>query len=461
MTFIGKQVRYIFSFISSSIVFLMLNACGESNPDSNNSNQEKTDTINTGTLNSSEETYSDTTQLPPPFESKSVSNFSKVIGWKNGRTPLAPTGFTVTKFADSLKNPRWIYVASNGDIFVAESATVVKGVKKVAVQLSGKAKSQNMDESANRITLFRDADKNGIPEKRSTYLQGLNQPFGMLILKDKFYVACTDALLQYPYNDTNSTLTTPGKKILSLPAGGYNNHWTRNVIANRDGTKLYISVGSGSNVAEHGLENETRRANILEINPDGSGERVFASGLRNPVGIDWAPGTTTLWAAVNERDGLGDNLVPDYITSVKENAFYGWPYSYYGQHEDPRMKDKQNPDLVKKAVIPDLPLGNHTASLGLVFYDKKTFPAKYQNGAFITQHGSWNRSELSGYKVLFVPFKHGKPSGKPEDFLTGFITEPGKNDVYGRPVGIAVLDNGALLVSDDASNTIWRIDAIK
>lgn len=405
----------------------------------------------TDTTKTSEDT------LPSPFATKSVKNFSKVIGWKDAQTPVAPVGFKVTKYADNFANPRWIYVAENGDVFVVESNTVLKGIKKVGAQLSGKIKSQNLGESANRITLLRDADKDGVPEKRTVFLENLNQPLGMLILNNKFYVANTDALLVYDYTPGATKLTGKGRKILSLPAGGYNNHWTRNIVANKNGTKLYISVGSGSNVAEHGLDNEIRRANILEINPDGSGERVYASGLRNPVGMAWAPGTSTLWTAVNERDELGDELVPDYMTSVKEGGFYGWPYSYFGKHPDPRMKDTPRPDLVQKAIEPDVPLGAHTASLGLAFYDKTAFPAKYHNGAFVGQHGSWNRSELSGYKVVFVPFSDGKPSGKPEDFLTGFIAEPVKNEVHGRPVGVAVLPDGSLLVADDAANVVWKV----
>jgi glucose/arabinose dehydrogenase len=243
---------------------------------------------------------------------------------------------------------------------------------------------------------------------------------------------------------------------LELPAGGYNNHWTRNLIAGKDGSKIYVSVGSGSNVAEHGLENEVRRANILEINPDGSGEKIYAGGLRNPVGMAWAPGTNTLWTAVNERDELGDELVPDYITGVKPGDFYGWPFSYFGQHEDPRMKDKQRPDLVKSSIVPDVPLGSHTASLGLAFDEKGAFPPKYKGGAFVGQHGSWNHSKLVGYKVVFVPFSNGRPSGPPEEFLTGFITGK-ENKVYGRPAGVAFTPNGSLLVADDASNTIWRV----
>ena len=245
-------------------------------------------------------------------------------------------------------------------------------------------------------------------------------------------------------------------KILALPAGGYNNHWTRNIITNSDSSKIYISVGSGSNVGENGMENEVRRANILEVNLDGSGEIIYASWLRNPVGMGFAPGTSTLWTAVNERDELGDDLVPDYLTSVVKSGFYGWPYSYFGQNIDARIENTK-PELVKKAIIPDVALGAHTASLGLAFYDQKIFPKKYHNGAFIGQHGSWNRSEISGYKVVFVPFSEGKPSGKPEDFLTGFVSDKRNEEVYGRPVGVTVLKDGSILVADDASHIIWRI----
>ncbi|GAB3541504.1 PQQ-dependent sugar dehydrogenase [Spirosoma fluminis] len=392
--------------------------------------------------------------LPAPYATKSATHFTKVIGWPADKTPTAPAGFTVTKYAGGLVNPRWTYVAPNGDILVAESNTEPKGTKKVKAVVSGQAKSQRMDESANRITLLRDTNKDGKPDVRETFLTGLNQPFGMLIIGNAFYVANTDGIMKFPYQTGQTKITGKGEKIKELPAGGYNNHWTRNLLANEDGSKIYVTVGSGSNVQEHGPENEIRRANILEINPDGSGERIYASGLRNPVGIDWQPGTKKLWAAVNERDELGDELVPDYITSVKEGAFYGWPYSYYGQNEDPRLKG-QRPDLVKKALVPDVPLGAHTASLGLAFYDKDAFPEKYRNGAFVGQHGSWNRSAFSGYKVVFVPFADGKP-GKPEDFLTGFLKE-GSDDAYGRPVGVTVMPDGSLLVADDSGNTLWRV----
>ena len=399
--------------------------------------------------------------LPAPFATGSARNFSKVIGWPEGKTPVAPQGFVVSRFADSLDNPRWIYVGSNGDVFIAESNTILRGIKKIGAKLSRKIKTQHMGESAGRITMFRDADKDGVFESRYVFAEDLNQPLGMLILNNHFYVANTDAVLLFDYKSGDTALTGEGKQIISLPAGGYNNHWTRNIISNKAGNKIYVTVGSGSNVGENGMDNEIRRANILEFNPDGTGEKIYGSGLRNPVGMAWAPGTSNLWTAVNERDGLGDDLVPDYMTAVQQGGFYGWPYAYFGNNADPRMKDDPRPDLVNKTIVPDVPLGAHTASLGLAFYDKQNFPAKYHNGAFVGQHGSWNRSDLSGYKVVFVPFENGKPSGKPEDFLTGFIANAGKSEVYGRPVCVAVLLNGSMLVTDDASNIIWKVSVAK
>lgn len=399
--------------------------------------------------------------LPPPFQTKSKKNFSKVIGWKDGTRPQAPDGFVVTKFAENLDHPRWIYVAENGDIFVAESNTVLKGILKLGAKISRKIKTHHYGESANRITMFRDANKDGVPEKRFVFAENLNQPFGMLILDKHFYVANTDGLVQFDYFPGDSVLRGPGKMITSLPANKPNQHWTKNIIANKAGDKIYIAVGSATNVADKGLENEVNRAAILEVNTDGTGQRIYAGGLRNPVGMDWAPGTAVLWTAVNERDLLGDELVPDYLTSVKEGGFYGWPFAYFGQHPDPRMKENPRPDLVSKTIAPDVELGSHTASLGLKFYKGASFPAKYLHGAFVTQHGSWNRSVLSGYKVVFIPFKNGKPAGPMEDFLTGFIV-PGSTDseVRGRPVGIEVLSDGSMLVSDDVSNVIWRVSAI-
>ncbi len=401
-------------------------------------------------------TTSGTLDLPAPYATESVTKRSKVIGWPMEKTPVAPAGFVVSKFTDGLVNPRNIYAAPNGDIFIAEANTEVSAPKRLAAKVAGIDKSQRLDPSPNRIVLLRDANQDGVPEVKTEFLSKLNQPFGMLVIGNYFYVANTDGLWRYPYKQGDTVITQPGQKILDLPAGGYNNHWTRNLIANKDNTKIYISVGSASNVAEHGMEYEVRRANILEINPDGSGERIFASGLRNPVGMSWQPESNMLWTAVNERDELGDDLVPDYITSVKDGGFYGWPFSYFGQHLDPRIKE-QKPEFVSKAIVPDQALGAHTASLGLTFYDGSSFPAKYRNGAFVGQHGSWNRSRLSGYKVVFVPFSGGKPAGSPEDFLTGFLVGGEEGEVYGRPVGVAVIRDGSLLVADDAGTTIWRI----
>ncbi len=404
----------------------IVTGCGGSKNDKDESVRSGPDSVATTT---------DSLVLPAPFATESVENRPEEAGWPEGKAPVAPEGFVVTRFADKLDSPRWTYIAPNGDVFVAESGT---------------------RKSADRITLLRDVNKDGTPEMREIFIEKLNKPLGMLVLKNYFYVANTDGLYRYPYKAGETKITSRAEKIVDLPAGGYNNHWTRNLLANADSSKICISVGSASNVADHGIDEEKRRANILEVNPDGSGERVFASGLRNPVGMDWAPGTQVLWTAVNERDKLGDDLVPDYITSVQEGGFYGWPYAYFGQHEDPRRKGER-PDLVAKTIVPDVPVGSHTASLGLAFYDKAKFPQKYHNGVFVGQHGSWNRSTLAGYKVVFVPFKNGKPSGKPEDFLTGF-TESEKK-VYGRPAGVVVMDDGSLLVNDDSGNVIWRVSA--
>ncbi|UII23911.1 PQQ-dependent sugar dehydrogenase [Fulvivirga ligni] len=380
----------------------------------------------------------DTAKLPRPYATESADNEGKAIGWSEGNTPQAPTGFTVTKFAADLEHPRWIYIGPNDDIFIVESDDAKK--------------------SANRITLVKDTDNDGNPDYKEAFIENLNQPFGMLILNGYFYVANVDAIVRFPYEVGQEKITAEPEKILDLPSGGYNHHWTRNIILGPDSSKIYISIGSSSNVGEHGMEKEERRANVLTINPDGSNEEVYASGLRNPVGIAFEPTTNTLWAAVNERDELGDNLVPDYVTSVKQGGFYGWPYAYFGTNKDPRMADKA-PEMVAQSIIPDVAVGAHTASLGLAFYDQASFPAKYKNGAFVGQHGSWNRSTLNGYRVLFIPFKNGKPSGPPEDFLTGFISNQDKYEVYGRPVGVAVTRNGSLLVADDDGGTVWKVSA--
>lgn len=397
--------------------------------------------------------------LPAPYATKSTRNFSKVIGWED-QTPIAPKGFVVEKFADGFDNPRWLYVAPNGDVLVAESNSNYSLVEQIGGTIIGANKSNNLSRSADRITLLRDTNKDGFPDRKDTLLTGLNQPFGMLIIGNWLYVGNTDALVRYPYKSGQTKISDPPEKITDLPAGGKNRHWTRNIIANADNTKIYIAVGSASNVAENGIDTELLRADILEVNLDGSDLKVYASGLRNPVGMGWAPGTKTLWTVVNERDELGDDLVPDYLTSVQKGGFYGWPYCYFGQHIDPRVKETQ-PELVKKTIVPDVNMGSHTASLGLAFYTAQSFPKKYQGGVFVSQHGSWNRSVLSGYKVVFVPFVKGKPSGKPEDFLTGFIANLDKNEVRGRPVGLIVLPDGSLLVADDTSNVIWRVRVAK
>lgn len=381
--------------------------------------------------------------LPQPYETGSARRFSRIAGWEEGAMPKAPAGFRVTRFAGGLDNPRWIYVLPNGDVLVSQA----------------KSGSKWFSRSPNNIILLRDRDGDGVAETRGVFASGLNRPFGMALVGDAFYVAGMDILRRFAYRDGDLKLAGKGQKILDLPAGGYNHHWTRNIVAAPDGKKLYVSVGSASNVGEGGMKDEKRRAAILEINPDGSGEKNYATGLRNPVGMAWEPETKTLWTAVNERDGLGDELVPDFMMGVKEGAFYGWPYFYFGRNPDPRWAAAKEDMPSVKATKPDYALGSHTASLGLAFYTGGAFPEKYRGGAFVGQHGSWNRSALAGYKVIFVPFTDGKPSGPPEDFLTGFIKDAEKSEVYGRPAGVAVAKDGSLLVADDAGNAIWRVAA--
>ena len=387
------------------------------------------------------EQYGPNPTLPEPYASQSASRTAKVVGWKDGATPSAPEGFAVSQFAGGLDNPRSLYILPNGDVLTAEAKTKIAGL---------------IGSSADQVTLLRDADGDGIAETRSVLLSGLDRPFGITLIGDTLYVANSNAVYAYPYVRDALKIESKGEKILDLPSGGYNHHWTRNLLVSPDGEKIYVSVGSASNNAEYGLKEEIRRANILEINPDGSKERIYASGLRNPVGMDWNPATGALWTAVNERDKLGDGLVPDYMTEVQPGGFYGWPYSYFGQHPDPRMKGK-GAELVAKALVPDYALGSHTASLGLAFYDGTAFPAHYRGGAFIAQHGSWNKSDFAGYKVIFVPFQDGKPSGPPEDFLAGFLDDSGNDEAFGRPVSVAVTPDGGILVADDAGNTIWKI----
>jgi glucose/arabinose dehydrogenase len=399
--------------------------------------------------------------LPQPDKSLVPTiNFSQAAPWPAGKQPVAPKGFKVTLYASGLDHPRWLYVLPNGDVLVAEASTVPREPKSIGetVQFWLQRRAGAIKESADRITLLRDGRGPGDFGGRYTFLSGLHQPFGMLLLNGQFYVANTDGVWRFPYHDGDTYLEAAGQKILDLPAGGYNNHWTRNIIANRDGTKLYVTVGSGSNVGENGADNEFHRANILEINPDGSGLRVFASGIRNPNGLGFAPGTDVLWTVANERDMLGNDLVPDYLTSVKDGAFYGWPYSYWGKAVDERVKPPR-PDLVEKAIAPDYSLGSHVAALGLVFYTASAYPEHFRGGAFIGEHGSWNRRPFTGYKVVYVPFRDGKPDGKPEDFVTGFMPVDQQGVAYGRPVGVAIDATGALLIADDVGNTIWRVAA--
>lgn len=385
-------------------------------------------------------------------------NFSTAEAWPKDAAPVAPAGFKVTGYAQGLDHPRWLYVLPNGDVLAAESSTVPRAPKSLKDRLQFFLERNDgvIRASANRITLLRDSDGDGVVDRRTTFLTGIVQPFGMVLVKDVLYVAGTGGVWRFPYRDGETSIREKGRKILDLPVGGYNNHWTRNIVANADGTKLYVTVGSGSNVAEHGMDNEKRRADVLEIDPGGGGERVFASGTRNPVGLAWEPSTHVLWAVVQERDMLGDDLVPDYLTRLRAGDFYGWPWSYFGKHVDARATPRRS-DMVARAIAPDYALGAHSAVLGLVFYTANAFPAPYRGGAFIAMHGSWNRTAFAGYKVVYVPFANGMPNGEPRDFLTGFMPDPKNGIAHGRPVGLAVDRTGALLVADDTGDMIWRI----
>ena len=398
-----------------------------------------------------------TPQLPPPKSSLIPTlNARQAVGWPPGAAPVAPAGFTVTRYAGDLTHPRWLLVMPNGDVLVSEASSEPakdKGVTAMIANLLQK-KAGAIMESPNRITLLRDSDGDGVAEVRSTFAEGLKRPFGMTLTGGKLYVANDDAVVAFPYVDGQTQITGVGEKVFDLPGGPINHHWTKNVVASPDGTKLYATVGSNSNVGENGIENETNRAAVIVYPLPAGPARVFASGLRNPNGLDFEPTTGTPWTAVNERDMLGDDLVPDYMTSLQDGGFYGWPYSYFGQHVDARVKP-QRPDLVAKAIVPDYALGSHTASLGLAFYKTDAFPARYKGGVFIGQHGSWNRKPPSGYRVVFVPFANGKPSGPPEAFLTGFLDA--KDHAQGRPVGVAVDKTGALLVADDVGKAVWRV----
>ncbi|MGE4064643.1 MAG: sorbosone dehydrogenase family protein [Rhodospirillaceae bacterium] len=398
--------------------------------------------------------------LPAPKSSLIPTvDIAPAVGWPDGAAPAAAPGFRVTAFARGLDHPRMIFVLPNGDVAVAESAAPgtdeAKGLKGFFMKLFMK-KAGSAVPSANRITLLRDADGDGVAETRSTFADRLYSPFGMALVQGTFYVANADAIVAFPYADGATSLGGAPRRIFDLPALPLNHHWTKNIVASRDGARLYAAVGSNSNVAEKGMQIEEGRAAIWEIDLASRKGRLFATGLRNPVGMDWEPATGTLWTVVNERDEIGNDLVPDYMTSVRDGGFYGWPWSYYGAHVDARVKP-QRPDMAANAIVPDYALGSHTASLGLAFYNRTAFPEKYRAGAFIGQHGSWNRKPPSGYKVVFVPFAGGKPAGPAEDILTGFLDAEG--NARGRPVGVAVDPKGALLVADDVGNVIWRVTA--
>jgi len=396
--------------------------------------------------------------VPPVNRTIPTVNIAPAVGWPVGETPAPAAGLKVTAFATGLDHPRNVLVLPNGDVLVAETAAPPKPDDSPGlvgfVMRRVMARAGAGGPSANRITLLRDADGDGVAEYRSAFLGGLNSPYGMALVGDTLYVANTDAIMRYPYKRGDTAMTSPGARLTGLPGGTINHHWTKNLVASPDGRFLYVSIGSNSNVGENGMDVEADRAQIWQVDARTGAHRPYATGLRNPNGLAFSG--TTLWTAVNERDEIGSDLVPDYMTSVKDGGFYGWPYSYFGQHVDVRVKPPR-PDLVAKAIVPDYALGAHTASLGLAITGNSGLPAPYKAGAFVGQHGSWNRKPLAGYKVIFVPFAGGKPAGPPRDVLTGFVNAEG--EAKGRPVGVAPDGRGGLLVADDVGNAIWRVTA--
>ena len=380
-----------------------------------------------------------------PYSTEAVVNHPRTIGWPDGRKPVAPRGYEVVKFAGGLDYPRQALLLPNGDVLVAEARTLPKLDAEPDVQ-RGQALSKTTGFSANRITLLRDANRDGIAEQRFVLREGLNQPFGMQYANGRLYVANTDGVVSFPYQPGQTRITAAPRPLIALPAGGYNNHWTRNLLLSPDARTLYVSVGSASNVGEYGMDEEKRRAAILAVDLASGRERLYASGLRNPVGMGFANGT--LWTAVNERDQLGDDIAPDYLVGVREGGFYGWPYSYFGK-QDPRHANNRR-DLLATTLLPDVAVGPHAAALGLAF-------ARDTSTAFVARHGSWNRSSFSGYDVLAVPFAAGRPTGAPQPFLTGFVADAKKGDVYGRPVSVQTREDGAIFVVDDAGDTVWLV----
>ena len=383
-----------------------------------------------------------------------------VVGWAEGAAPTAPAGFTVTRYAEGLDHPRWLYVLPNGDVLVSESASVPSPADKSNQGIKGffqkmlMKKVGSVKPSPNKIFLLRDSDGDGVAESRMLFAQGLTRPFGMTLAGGKLYVANDDGVVSFPYADGQTSETGTGQKVFDLPGPPINHHWTKNVVASRDGTKLYATVGSNSNVGDNGIEAEAGRAAIYEHTIATGQTRIFASGIRNPNGIDWEPTTHVMWTVSNERDEIGNDLPPDYLTSVKDGGFYGWPWAYWGHNADARVKPA-NPEMVAKTLAPDFGLGPHTASLSVAFYTGAAFPASYRGGAFIGQHGSWNRKPLNGYRVVFIPFAGGRPQNAPQAFLTGFLDKHDK--IQGRPVSVAVDKTGALLVADDVGGIVWRV----
>lgn len=397
--------------------------------------------------------------LPAPQSSLLPPVGVPSVGWPAGASPDAPAGFTVNRFAAGLEHPRWLLALPNGDVLVAESAGEPSTADKMQRGIRGFVQKMLMKKvksavpSPNKLILLRDQDGDGAAESRTVFAQGLRSPFGMALVGDVLYVANNDGVVRFAYRSGQTTAAAPAERVFDLPGPPINHHWTKNVVASPDGSKLYATVGSNSNIGDNGLENEVGRAAIWEYDIASARTRIFASGIRNPNGLDFEPSTGTMWTVANERDEIGNDLPPDYLTSVREGGFYGWPYSYWGQHVDTRVQPRR-PDLVANALVPDYGLGPHTASLGLVFYRGDTYPSSYRGGAFVTQHGSWNRQPLNGYRVVFIPFIAGRPQA-PQLFLSGFLNTEGK--IQGRPVGVVVDKRGALLVADDVGGIIWRV----
>jgi glucose/arabinose dehydrogenase len=396
-----------------------------------------------------------TQYLLPPM------HIAKVVGWKQGETPVVAQGLKIQALATGLQHPRSLYVLPNGDVLVVESKSpgtqpVTRPKDRVMAWVESWATSGGDTGPSNRITLLHDINGEGVPKAQSVFLDHLHSPFGVALVGEDLYVANTDGIVKYPYKEGDTRVTAPGTTLTELPGGPIDHHWTKSLVASPDGSTLYAGVGSNSNITENGIEAERDRASVWQIDRATGRHRIFASGLRNPNGLSFEPQSGALWAVVNERDELGPDLVPDYMTSVKDGAFYGWPYSYYGQHVDPRVMP-QRPDLVAKAIAPDYALSSHVAPLGMAFYTGNSLPQAYRGGAFVGEHGSWNRDPLNGYKVVFVPFSNGQPNGMAQDVVTGFLNSD--NQARGRPVGLAVDKSGALLIADDVGNTVWRVTA--